>query len=110
MKFSERDFLELAFSTSSRILDAVDSPNCFVVLIFTTPEIFIQPLETSSSARTSRGTLSPVNAEVFNVVVPSTIIPSRGIFSPGFTTITEPIATVSGSTVSVSPFSLTRFA
>ena len=83
IKFSERDFLELAFSTKSSILDTVDSPNSFVVLILIRPFIFIQPLITSSPAFTSLGTLSPVKALVLRLVVPSSTMPSIGTFSPG---------------------------
>ena len=98
MKFSDFDFLELAFSTISNIFDTVDSPNSLVVLIFNKPVILIQPLITSSFVVTSCGKLSPVNALVFNDDVPSMIFPSIGIFSPGFTIIIEPISTSSGST------------
>lgn len=70
-------------STSSSTLDTVDSPNSFVVRIFNTPVRLIQPLMISSPAFASLGTLSPVNALVFSVEVPSTTTPSIGTFSPG---------------------------
>ena len=103
MKASERDFLEVAFSTMSRILETVDSPNSFVVRSRRSPLRLMQPLMTSSSARTSRGMLSPVRALVSRVLTPSITTPSMGIFSPGRTTITEPTSTSSGSTCSSSP-------
>ena len=50
MKSSERDLREEAFSTRSRILETVDSPNSFVVRTFKRPVIFTQPLMISSPA------------------------------------------------------------
>ena len=82
IKFSDFDFLELEFSTSSRILDTVDSPNSFVVRIFNKPVMLIQPLITSSPTFAFLGRLSPVNALVFNVEVPSVITPSMGTSLP----------------------------
>ena len=43
MKSSDLDFRELAFSTRSSIFDTVDSPNSFVVLILSTPVMFMEP-------------------------------------------------------------------
>ena len=83
MKFSDLDLREEAFSTKSRILEAVDSPNSFVVLIFSTPVMLMQPLIISSPAFTSRGKDSPVSAAVFSVETPSVTTPSMGTFSPG---------------------------
>ena len=103
IKFSDLDFLELEFSTRSRILDTVDSPNSFVVRIFNRPVMLIHPLMTSSPTLASRGTLSPVRALVFSVVFPSSITPSIGIFSPGCTTMIVPTSTSSGSTCSSFP-------
>ena len=98
MNSSELDFRELAFSTSSRIFDTVDSPNSFVVRTFSRPLRLMQPLMISSPSRHSRGALSPVRALVLSVDLPSRITPSMGTFSPGWTTITVPISTSSGST------------
>ena len=103
MKSSERDLRELEFSTSSRILETVDSPNSFVVRIFKTPVMLMQPLMISSLVFASRGRLSPVSALVLSVDVPSMITPSSGTFSPGCTTMTEPTVTSSGSTFSSLP-------
>ena len=103
MKSSLRDLRELEFSTSSSILDTVDSPKALVVLIFNTPVMLMQPLMISSPSCTSRGRLSPVRALVFRVELPSTTTPSIGAFSPGCTTITVPTATSSGSTCTSLP-------
>ena len=89
---------EVEFSTSSRILATVDSPNSRVVRTRSTPVMLMQPLITSSPARTSRGRLSPVNALVFRLDWPEITSPSMGTFSPGCTTITLLTATSSGST------------
>ena len=67
MKFSARAFFMLEFSTRSRILETVDSPNSLVVLTRSRPLILTQPLMTSSPDWTSRGRLSPVRAAVFRV-------------------------------------------
>ena len=103
MKSSERDLRELEFSTSSSIFDTVDSPKAFVVLIFRTPVMLMQPLMTSSPICASRGRLSPVSALVLSVDSPSTTTPSMGTFSPGCTTITVPTSTSSGSTFTREP-------
>ena len=91
-------FLVLAFSTKSRILDAVDSLNSFVTSIFNIPVLLIHPLNTVSFTFAFLGTDSPVNAEVSSIDSPSFTIPSKGIFSPGFTTISSPKLTSSGAT------------
>ena len=103
MNASDFDFLELEFSTSSRIFETVDSPKFFVVLIFSTPVRLMQPLMISSPTKVSLGRLSPVSALVFNVDVPSTMIPSIGTFSPGCTTMIVPTSTSSGETFSIAP-------
>ena len=110
MNASDLDFFELAFSTRSSIFETVDSPNSREVLILITPLKLMQPLSASSPHLASRGTLSPVRAAVSSVVLPSTMVPSMGIFSPGLTTIIEPIATSSGSTCSSSPSAFSIFA
>ena len=103
MKSSDLDLRELAFSTRSRILDTVDSPNSRVVRIFSSPVMLTQPLMISSPTLASRGRLSPVRALVFRLELPSSTTPSMGTFSPGCTTITLPISTSSGSTCSSLP-------
>ena len=103
MKFSERDFFILEFSTRSSIFDTVESPNSLVVFTLMTPVILMQPLITSSPVLTFRGRLSPVKALVLSDVSPLVTMPSIGIFSPGFTVISVPTATSSGSTFSSFP-------
>ena len=76
----------------------MDSPKARVVRIFSTPVMLMQPLTISSPPVTSRGRLSPVRAAVFRVEVPSSTTPSRGTFSPGWTTMVAPTGTSSGST------------
>ena len=103
MNASERDLRELAFSTRSRIFETVDSPKAFVVRIFSTPLMLMQPLMISLPSATSRGRLSPVRALVFRVELPLTTTPSSGTFSPGCTTMMLPTVTSSGSTCSSLP-------
>lgn len=103
IKFSLFDFFILEFSTRSSILETVESPNSFDVLILKTPVRLMQPLIISSPLLTERGTLSPVNALVFSVDSPLTTTPSIGTFSPGLTIISVPISTSSGSTFSSLP-------
>ena len=91
-------FFSDEFSTSSRILDTVLSENFEVVFTLITPVRLTLPLITLSPTAESTGILSPVNAAVFMVVVPSITSPSRAIFSPGFMTIVSPISTASGDT------------
>ena len=109
MNASDFDLFEDEDSTSSSILDTVDSPNSLVVFIFKTPVKLMQPLITSSPALTSFGRLSPVNAEVLSVESPSSIIPSMGIFSPGNTVMISDTDTSSGDTFSSFP-SISTFA
>ena len=103
IKFSLLDFFILEFSTRSRILETVESPNSLVVLILSTPLRLMQPLMTSSPTLTDLGTLSPVSALVLRVESPRATTPSIGTFSPGLTTISVPISTSSGSTFSSLP-------
>lgn len=102
MKFSVGAFLLLAFCTSSRILEIVDSPNSFVTSISNTPFLLMDPDKTSLPGSTSRGSASPVRADVSKAELPSTTRPSRGIFSPGFTSIKSPMPTSSGVTLRIS--------
>ena len=103
MKLSLLDLFSEAFSTRSRILDAVDSPKAFVTFARMTPVRFTQPEIMSSSLDMLRGTLSPVRATVSRLEVPSRTTPSIGTFSPGFTTIVSPTLTSSGLTVKTFP-------
>ena len=103
MKLSLRDLLSAAFSTRSRILDAVDSPKALVVLTLSTPLRLTHPESTSSPGPMLRGTLSPVRATVSRLDSPSSTTPSRGTFSPGCMRIVSPGSTSSGWTVSRFP-------
>ena len=103
MKVSLRDLFSADSSTSLIIFEAVESPNDLPTFTRSTPEMFMQPLSTSSPTPTSRGTLSPVNATVLRLDTPSVIVPSMGTFSPGRTTTVSPTATVLGSTAVTSP-------
>ena len=91
MKFSERDFLLLAFSTSSKILLAVESSNTLVALTRMRPVKLIEPLKTSSPSMASLSLVSPVRAEVSIEVAPDSITPSSGMRSPLLTMKTSPI-------------------
>ena len=59
------------------------------------PFLLILPPVTLSPLFFSTGILSPVNIDSSTEVYPCFTIPSTGIFSPGFTTITSPTATSS---------------
>lgn len=59
INFSDLDFFWLAFSTKSKILQTVDSPNSFVTCISSTLFLFMHPLNTSSFSVTCFGTDSP---------------------------------------------------
>ena len=105
MKFSVLAFFSLAFSTSSRMRLTVDSPNGLVVRTLMRPVMLMQPDTTSAPTSTWRGTDSPVSAAVSSCVAPSTMVPSMGTRSPGFTTMMVPTATSSGLTWVSPPFS-----
>ena len=85
MKSSDFDLREEAFSTRSNILDTVDSPNSLVVFTLMGLVRLMHPEITSSPTDTFLGRLSPVSAAVSRVLVPSSMTPSIGIFSPGRT-------------------------
>ncbi len=104
MNDSLRDLLSSAFSTRLIILDTVLSPKHLEVLTLITPDRFTHPDRTSSPTAISLGSLSPVNATVLSDEVPSRTVPSRGIFSPGFTNMVSPTLTSSGETTEISPF------
>ncbi len=97
-------FFMLEFSTSSRILETVDSPNSLVVLIFSRPVMLTQPLMTSSPSDVAGQALAGEGGGVQGGA-PSTMTPSMGTRSPGCTTMTVPTSTSSGSTCSSLPSS-----
>ena len=96
MNFSELALLAAAFSTRSSILAAVESSDAAVVRILRSPSRLIVPLWTSLPQEASTGRDSPVSAAVSMREKPSSTIPSRGILSPGFTSISVPTGTSSG--------------
>ena len=98
MKRSVRAFFSLAFSTSSRMRDTVDSAKGAFTFTRITPVMLMQPETAATPGSTTVGTLSPVSALVSSWLLPSTTSPSSGTRSPGLTTITSPTATVAGST------------
>ena len=100
MKPSTLAFCSEAFSTSSSILAAVDSPKALWVLTVMTPVRLTVPLTTASPGPLSCGRLSPVRAAVLTAVVLSRMMPSSGIFSPGRMRMVSPTSTSSGSTFS----------
>ena len=69
----------------------------------------MEPDNISFPVVTSRGTDSPVNAEVSIKLVPSKTVPSNGTLSPGLIIINSPIDTSSGDTL-ISLSSLKTFA
>ena len=93
MKFSAFAFLELAFSTSSRIFATVESSNSFVTRTFRVPVRLMEPLTMESPSRTSSGMDSPVRALVSRLDAPLITTPSRGTFSPGLIRITSSTST-----------------
>ena len=107
MNLSVGAFLERDSSTSSSTLEAVESSYSLVTSTTILDERFTVPETTSSPGPTSRGRDSPVRARVSTADDPSTILPSRGIFSPGMTAMVSPTETSSGSTVSVLPSRMT---
>ena len=101
------DLFSLASSTNCRILEAVELLKVLLTFIFNNPEIFTHPDTTLSPKVTSFGMLSPVKATVLRLELPSIISPSSGIFSPGFTSIVSPMATLAGFVTMISPFFIT---
>ena len=67
------------------------------------PERLMVAAETRSPACLSTGMLSPVSADSSTAVIPSVIMPSTGMFSPGRTTKTSPFLTCAIGTVSSLP-------
>ena len=90
-------------------METVDSENTFATSISTSPVLFINPLRTLSPVFASRGSDSPVSAEVSKAEFPFIILPSKGTFSPGFTTIMSATFISSGFTFFI-PLSVLRFA
>ena len=64
--------------------------------------------ETSSPACLSTGMLSPVSADSSTALMPSTITPSTGMLSPGFTAKKSPANTSSTDTSVSTPSTILR--
>ena len=88
------------------IFDNVVSSPTLVASHLIKPDIFNVAADTSSLISLSTGILSPVSADSFTALLPSTIIPSTGIFSPGLTTKMSPFFIFSTGTLTVSPFTI----
>ena len=98
IKRSDFAFFSCAFSTSSMMRAAADSPAIFVVSISITLSVLIAPAITSLPTNTRRGTASPVRADVSRNDFPCTTVPSIGMRSPGLTSMVSPTFTSSGDT------------
>src|SRR6266403_1849972 len=71
MKFSELDFLELAFSTRSRILLTVDSPTSFVTCSVITPFMLMHPYFFFSRRRRHTRSLRDWSSDVCSSDLPT---------------------------------------
>ena len=68
------------------------------------PDWLVVAAETLSPSALSTGMLSPVSALSFTALLPSSTMPSTGMFSPGRTTKTSPLRTFAmGTLTSVPP-------
>ena len=103
MKLSLLDLFSEAFSTSSRIFEAVDSVKGLVTLARRTPLRLTHPERILSPTPIPLGTLSPVSATVSRLEAPSSTTPSRGTFSPGLITMVSPTAISAGLTTTIPP-------
>ena len=63
------------------------------------PDWFTVAADTASPSALSTGMLSPVRADSFTALCPSSTTPSTGMFSPGRTTKTSPCLTCAMGTV-----------
>ena len=87
----------------------VSSP-VLVTSIVTAASPFTDPPMTAVPFPFSTGLLSPVSIASLTLVCPSTITPSVGIFSPGFTRTRSPRISLVTGTSWVEPSSFTRWA
>ena len=85
------------------ICESVVSSPTLVARHFMKPDRLIVAADTLSSSALSTGILSPVRADSFTALLPSTTIPSTGIFSPGLTTNMSSFATASTGTTFSAP-------
>ncbi len=109
MNLSVCAFLDAASSTRSMTFMAVDSECMAVTLTLIIPVRLTEPLRTVFPGPVPRGADSPVRALMSREVHPSITSPSRGMRSPGLTTMISPTDTVSGLTDTTSP-SVSRLA
>ena len=98
------DFRAVAFCTKSKILAIELFLNSLVTSTLITLSKLILPANTFAFLTMVSGLLSPVKAAVLRDAFSEAKIPSSGIFSPTLICIISPIATVSGGTLSISPF------
>ncbi len=101
--FAMGAFVAAASLTIWIICDNVVSSPTLVASHFKYPDWFSVAADTLSPASLSAGMLSPVRAASFTALLPSSTIPSTGIFSPGRTTNMSPLFTRSTGTSSSSP-------
>ena len=90
--------------TMRMIWDRVVSSPTRVARHFIKPDWFTVAAETVSPSPLSTGMLSPVRADSFTVLLPSTTTPSTGMFSPGRTTKMSPLCTCSTGISVSAPF------
>ena len=86
------------------ICESVVSSPTLVASHLRKPDWFMVAADTLSPSALSTGILSPVSAASLTALVPSSTIPSTGIFSPGLTTKISPFFTWSMGTSVSTPF------
>ena len=96
-------FVAAASLTIRIICDKVVSSPTRVASQRIKPDWFTVAADTASPSALSTGILSPVNADSLIALLPSRIIPSTGIFSPGRTTKISPFLTCSIGTTASAP-------
>ena len=97
-----------ASATIRAICASIVSEPTFVARTTSLPYVFTVDPATSSPARTSTGTGSPVSSERSTADAPSSTTPSVAIFSPGRTTKRSPTASASTLTTTSRPSRTTR--
>ena len=96
--FAMGAFVAAASLTILMIWESVVSSPTRDAVHLINPDWFTVPADTWSPAALSTGMLSPVRADSFTALFPSSITPSTGIFSPGRTRNTSPFCTCSTGT------------
>ena len=110
MKFSVLPFLAVESLTIWMMRLAAESWKLAVVLQVSMPSTLTIPERRVSPFSTLRVRLSPVRAEVSIAEPPSRMTQSTGTFSPGLTTMVEPIFTLLAATATTEPSGRTRLA